>query len=115
MTLWELGESSGQVSLSGLFEGEFAPSLCEEVGLERMAQLVCRGGWPELRTRSCEDAAEAIDQYLDALFEISVPRKGGETYTVRHAVQDGAPYFLEKPSVSLGVVGSSCYNRRTTM
>ena len=76
MTLWERGLSTGAVSLSGLFEGAFAPSACE-ASLAPLADAICCGGWPALIGADAQTAAEVVDQYLDAMFEVSVPKKGG--------------------------------------
>ena len=76
MTLWERGLSTGAVSLSGLFEGAFAPSACE-TSLAPLADAICCGGWPALVGTDAQTAAEVVDQYLDAMFEVSVPKKGG--------------------------------------
>ena len=76
MTLWERGLSTGAVSLSGLFEGAFAPSACE-ASLAPLADAICCGGWPAIVGADAQTAAEVVDQYLDAMFEVSVPKKGG--------------------------------------
>lgn len=76
MTLWERGLSTGAVSLSGLFEGKFEPSACD-TSLAPLADAICCGGWPALVGADTQTAAEVVDQYLDAMFEVSVPKKGG--------------------------------------
>ena len=76
MTLWERGLSTGDVSLSGLFEGKFEPSACD-TSLAPLADAICCGGWPALVGADAQTAAEVVDQYLDAMFEVSVPKKGG--------------------------------------
>ena len=76
MTLWERGLSTGAVSLSGLFEGKFEPS-AYDTSLAPLADAICCGGWPALVGADAQTAAEVVDQYLDAMFEISVPKKGG--------------------------------------
>lgn len=83
MTLWELGKSEGLVSLADLFDGQFTPGVAPDTGLAFVADAVCCGGWPALEGSSPSDAAEAIVQYLDALFEVSVPKKGGNPRTAR--------------------------------
>ncbi len=77
MSLQETGESSGTVSLSGLFRGEFQPVLVQQK-LPPLAEIICRGGWPMpvSRKTNAADAVEYIQSYFDALFEISIPRKG---------------------------------------
>ena len=76
MTLWERGLSTGAVSLSGLFEGKFEPSTCD-TSLAPLADAICCGGWPALVGADAQTATEVVDQYLDAMFEVSVPKKGG--------------------------------------
>ena len=76
MTLWERGLSTGAVSLSGLFEGKFEPS-AYDTSLAPLADAICCGGWPALVGADAQTAAEVVDQYLDAMFEVSVPKKGG--------------------------------------
>ena len=76
MTLWERGLSTGAVSLSGLFEGKFEPSACD-TSLAPLADAICCGGWPALVGADAQTAAEVVEQYLDAMFEVSVPKKGG--------------------------------------
>ena len=85
MTLWERGLSTGSVSLSGLFEGAFNPSACE-TSLAPLADAICCGGWPALVGADAQTAAEVVDQYLDAMFEVSVPKKGGTPDMARRIV-----------------------------
>ena len=85
MTLWERGLSTGSVSLSGLFEGVFNPSACE-TSLAPLADAICCGGWPALVGADAQTAAEVVDQYLDAMFEVSVPKKGGTPDMARRIV-----------------------------
>lgn len=85
MTLWERGLSTGAVSLSGLFEGSFEPSACD-ASLAPLADAICCGGWPALLGANAQTAAEVVDQYLDAMFEVSVPRKGGTSDMARRIV-----------------------------
>ena len=85
MTLWERGLSTGAVSLSGLFEGSFETSACD-ASLAPLADAICCGGWPALLGANAQTAAEVVDQYLDAMFEVSVPRKGGTSDMARRIV-----------------------------
>lgn len=85
MTLWERGLSSGAVSLSGLFNRSFEPAACE-TSLAPLADAICCGGWPALVGGDPCTAAEAIEQYLDALLEVSVPKKGGSSSMARRIV-----------------------------
>ncbi len=75
MTQYELGVVPGGVSLSGLFAGRFAPAACE-TSLRDLAFRICRGGWPAIMQRDDHDTGPIVAQYLDALFERSIPKSG---------------------------------------
>ena len=69
MTLWESGDSCGTVSLSALVRGEeLCEGECRPIGLERIAYLVCRGGWPQALEQREEIALmRAYDYYNDVV------------------------------------------------
>ena len=46
MSLWESGDSSGEVSLGKLCNGGFAPVMTGEVDLRKLIEYIIRGGWP---------------------------------------------------------------------
>lgn len=75
MTLSERGLSTGAVSLAGLFNGQFSPAE-STMGLERLAEAVCAGGWPAVVAGGSPDPAAVVDAYLDALFEETLPKAG---------------------------------------
>ena len=75
MTLSESGESTGQVSLSGLFEGKFQPCLVEK-DTPGLVAAACRGGWPEALDLDAESAQLIAQEYLRAAFAISIPALG---------------------------------------
>lgn len=67
MSLYESGHSTGEVSLSGLFDGCFE-SGPTKTSLEKLASLACRGGWPGAMNLDDQASALIPRQYLDALF-----------------------------------------------
>lgn len=75
MSLFESGESSGQVSLSGLFAGEFTPCVAERdtVGL---VEAACRGGWPEAVDMEVDAAQLIAREYVTAALGVSIPALG---------------------------------------
>ena len=78
MSLFETGESSGAVSLSGLFEG--ADCTGERSGVSRLedvAFLACRGGWPAVCESRDDLALDAAFDYLDAVVKRDVSRVDG--------------------------------------
>lgn len=54
MSLYESGDSGGEVSLRALFEGE-EPAGHASLNIDRLAYLICRGGWP--RALNCSEKA----------------------------------------------------------
>lgn len=77
MSLSESGESTGAVSLVGLFEGRFTPAVCakDTMGL---VEAACRGGWPEALDLDVESAQLIARDYLTTTFGVSVPALGLE-------------------------------------
>lgn len=77
MSLYESGDSGGQVSLGSLCRGEFQPVMTGEVDLRDLIYYIIRGGWPASLGLSAEDAAVLLRQYLDAIVEDDVYRMDG--------------------------------------
>lgn len=69
MSLWESGDSDGQVSLHSLFIGESKTQLTGEVPLKRLAQLIVRGGWPQGITVPEEKAYLLPHGYINAIID----------------------------------------------
>lgn len=69
MSLFESGESTGEVSLRDLFECKDVHSEQTKVGLSKLARMVTAGGWPALLGRSSEEQEKFIQGYLDTILE----------------------------------------------
>ena len=67
MTLWESGESSGEVSLASLFGGESQVEGVARIDLEQVAFVTCRGGWPESVFMKERAALEQAFDYVAAV------------------------------------------------
>ena len=77
MSLYESGESTGEVSLSRLFEGKGEVDGESKLDLERIAFLICRGGWPRsIDMRDKIALNQAID-YYDAVVHSDINRVDG--------------------------------------
>ena len=74
MSLWESGESSGEVSLSQLFAGNQSIEGCNRQSIEDIAFLVCRGGWPSSVGKARRAALRQAYDYHDALVKSDVSR-----------------------------------------
>lgn len=65
MSLYESGDSSGDISLKDLCNNKFEPKLFEETNLEKLAYLIARGGWPGNIGVAESDCAELANGYMD--------------------------------------------------
>lgn len=74
MSLWESKDSQGTVSLKDLFEGKTQVCVCEEISIDDIAYLVCRGGWPKATLQSKDIALERAYDYYDAVVNIDISR-----------------------------------------
>ena len=75
MTLAESGDSTGEVSLAGLFRGEFAPCAAPG-GTRELVELACRGGWPEAVGMDVARAQTVAREYLRLFLTESAPAAG---------------------------------------
>lgn len=67
MSLWESEDSTGEVSLAELFTAPQSISGLTSVDLERMAFLVCRGGWPLAVNMDDDIALDQAFDYVEAI------------------------------------------------
>jgi len=77
MSLWESGESSGEISLQKLFEGENKAVTVPDQSLEEIAYLVCRGGWPGVIGLEKRVALRQASNYVDAVCKSDISRVDG--------------------------------------
>lgn len=87
MSLFESGESTGEVSLRHLFERPGQISGYKSAGLGDMAFYMCRGGWPYAVADdlSREAALEQAKDYVDVVVEEDVSRVDGVERNVERA------------------------------
>lgn len=85
MSLFEQGLSTGEVSLSGLFEQSFKPGQTK-TSLESHAEWICRGGWPASIGLPLESALYLPAQYLQAVFQDNAVKDGRSPDLVRRIV-----------------------------
>lgn len=74
MSLYESGDSSGQVSLEALCNGQLTPAMTGEVDLKNLINLIIRGGWPGSLGLPLKQAALLPRQYLQAVIDDDVYR-----------------------------------------
>ena len=72
MSLFESGDSNGEVSLRRLFDGEELGISRADVDIDRLAFLVCRGGWPQALVGSERVMLQQARDYLDSVAEVDM-------------------------------------------
>ena len=77
MTLFESGDSSGDISLKSLFEGNSIEPITCKTDLLQMAYLTCRGGWPMATFLSGDIALDQAFDYVDSVVEHDIQRVDG--------------------------------------
>ena len=78
MSLWESGESTGDISLGSLFdqpEEIFAENQLDNV--EQIAYLICRGGWPQATMMNGTVALDQARDYYDSVVNYDIQRADG--------------------------------------
>ena len=74
MSLYESGESTGTVSLKDLFEGKSIEVQQNELDVEEIAFLTCRGGWPWATIISKKVALDQAFDYVDSVIQRDIQR-----------------------------------------
>lgn len=73
MSLAESGESTGDISLEQIITQEANAALGGGPTVEDYAQLISRGGWPELVTDPAIEASEYLESYLNDVTRVDLP------------------------------------------
>lgn len=79
MSLYESGDSSGEVSLRELFSTPEAIDGASSIDMDRLAFLICRGGWPQAIDLRDEIALDQAMDYYDAVVHSDINRADGVT------------------------------------
>lgn len=67
MSLYESGESSGEVSITQMLAREVQEGHSRKVELDELAYYIIRGGWPETVHMRPEDAAIIPESYIESI------------------------------------------------
>ena len=74
MSLYESGDSTGEVRLKDLFSGAAEIEGDSNLSIDRLAFLVCRGGWPQAVDLQNEIALDQAMDYYDAVVHSDINR-----------------------------------------
>lgn len=76
MSLFESGESTGEISLASLLAGERQASTDTHLTFERLLHQIVVGGWPELLSADENFARDWLSDYLRQVIEVDDPELG---------------------------------------
>ena len=74
MSLYESGNSGGEVSLKQICEGKIEAKITGEVNLKQIIDFIIRGGWPANQDTALKQAAYLPVQYIRAILDDDVYR-----------------------------------------
>lgn len=75
MSLWESGESSGEVSLERLFKDSSTVDGSSAIDIEALAFVTCRGGWPKATLKDRKKSAlMQAEEYFEAVVRSDISR-----------------------------------------
>lgn len=77
MSLYESGDSTGEVSLEALFLGEFNDVVKNKLDFDDISYLISRGGWPMAMQQTKEDALMNAYAYYDGVVNSDLSRADG--------------------------------------
>ncbi len=108
MSLWESGDSTGNVSLKKLFDKSQILDGESQIDLDRLAYLACRGGWPKAVLKANpKSALMQAKEYFEAVTRSDISRADGverdpelakrlmRSYARHQGAQVGAETLLE--------------------
>ena len=77
MSLWESQESSGEISLAELFSAPKQIGAVNQMDIEQVAFLTCRGGWPLAVSMERDIALDQAFDYVDSVEKRDIQKVDG--------------------------------------
>ncbi len=77
MSLWESGDSTGEVSLTSLLASGRCRATDSKRTISDIAALICRGGWPRMIGMAPHVAQARLRDYLDDIARVDITRVSG--------------------------------------
>ena len=77
MTLWESGDSTGDVSLASLMGGGRCRAPDTARTISEVASVICRGGWPRMIGMAAATAQARLRDYLGDIARVDISRVAG--------------------------------------
>jgi predicted AAA+ superfamily ATPase len=79
MSLFESKESTGEISLTGLFNGKTEMMGTSKLTIDDLAYILLRGGWPEtVKEKNAEAVMQTVFDYVEAIINEDMSRVDGK-------------------------------------
>lgn len=69
MSLYESGDSTGEISLKEICDGKIVNKFTKEISLKKLIEYILRGGWPGSIGLPIEQAVEIPKQYIEEIID----------------------------------------------
>ena len=80
LSLYEIGKSSGAVSIAGLFNGDIPRDIDSGMSVAGIVDLICTGGWPMYVDESVDVARQGMKDYLEEISRMDVQQVSGVSH-----------------------------------
>lgn len=77
MSLYESGDSTGDISLRDICEAKNVSKLTGDVDLRNLAHLIIRGGWPANINYTSDDSRKIVNKYIELIINDDLYRLDG--------------------------------------
>lgn len=77
MSLFESGESTGEISLKALFDGSLDVNGENLIDIDKLAFIICRGGWPQAIGLGRDAGLQQAFDYFDGVVKSDINRADG--------------------------------------
>lgn len=72
MSLFESGDSTGEISLRDLCSNKFENKILNDTNLDQLAHLIVRGGWPGNIDANSDNCGELAKSYMDNIIKVDL-------------------------------------------
>lgn len=103
LSLYEIGKSSGDVSIAELFGGAIPRTIDSGMSVAGIVDLICAGGWPMYVRESVDVAQQGMQDYLEEISRMDIQQVSGvshETSRMNAVLRSLARIVGTKTSIS---------------
>lgn len=122
MSLFESGDSTGEISLGALLAGEGFEPMSTGKGIEDVAEAIVRGGWPAAIGRGEASARKIVKGYCDAVVETDISygtrkrnRDSGKVRALVESLSKSVSLPLSKAALMKGMAASGASVSENTL